>query len=169
MILKYLDKKKTTSEQIIELKTFLFFGFPIGYVTVEVIKIIISGWLKYHFSIPNIIFTFIFDLVIFSPFIINYFLHKKRYKDIINKVKNIKEFKVRALFDYKSFVKGQSYTCYFDEMFHSNKFKYYVCTNDGKNCYDYEIELKDVINKFELDDIKEDRLKKLKKLNKKSK
>lgn len=167
MFLRYIDKKMTADKQKFQIKSFLFVGFPIGYSIVEILKLIVFGWAKYHFSISNCIFTFIFDVVLISPLIINYFLHKRKYKQFLNKIKDKKEFKVRALFDYRNFVKGQSYTCFFDQIFGKEKFTYFICNRPFITNHDYsEIELKDNINKFELDDIKEDRLKKLNKLNK---
>jgi len=167
--LRYVDRKLTAESQKQQIKLFLFFGYPIGYLCVEIIKIIIFGWAKYNFSISNCIFTFILDVIIALPLIINYFLHKRKYKQIINKIKDKSDFNVKALFDFQDFKKGQSYPCYFDEILNKGKysFTYYVCIKHNTNgWYYWEIELKNVINKFELDDIKDDRLKKLKKINK---
>ena len=164
----------TADKQRFQIKSFLFVGFPIGYSVIEIIKLIIFGLSKYHFSIPNCIFTFVFDSFLISPLIINYFLHKIKYKQLINKIKDRSEFNVRSLFDFNDFKKGQSYVCYFTEIINKKGITtptYYVCKNSQTatlklGLFYYEIELKDAINKFELDDIKQDRLKKLNKLNK---
>lgn len=174
--LRYIDKKLTSSKQKEQIIVYLFIGGPIGYIIGDIMKIVFLGWNKYHFSILNFIFTFIVELLITSPLIINYFLHEKKYKQLINKVKNKKEFNVRALFDFDNFKKDQSYFCYFTEIL-NKKGKtiniYCVCKNSQNSNKSgifystriYEVDLKETINKFELDDIRYDRLKKLKKLN----
>ena len=174
--LRYIDKKLTSSKQKEQIIVYLFVGGPIGYIIGDIMKIVVLGWGKYHFSILNFIFTFLVELIITSPLIINYFLHVKKYKQLINKVKSKKEFNVKSLFDFDDFKKDQYYKCYFTEILNKKGRTipaYYVCKNSQINnsgfFYStriYEVDLKETINKFELDDIKEDRLKKLKKLNK---
>lgn len=159
-LLRFIDKNKTLEEQIIYLKSYLLFGFPLGYFFTEIIKYFILKS-EYHFRFGSLLVTIIIDLLIVSPFIINYFKYKRAYKIFTNKFNSTDTTKkIIAKFNYKEFTKGETY-----------EVKYYVSPIKGKDIFiisnineRIDIELKSVINKFDLDNLKEKRLKKLKKL-----
>lgn len=158
-LLKYIDKKLTYKLIKNYIKSFLFFGAPIGIIIGESIKVIIyGGFSKYveNFNIDVIFFTIFFDILIISPFIINYIKHKKRYKNIIKKINLLKpeNLKVRALYNYEHFIKGQTY------LLEARYNSYIIRSNYELYIFEY------CINKFELEDIKEERKKKLKKIKK---
>lgn len=156
-LLKFIDRKFSSEEQLDYLKGYLFIGAPLGYIIVEGFKYFFIS--SYYFSIINLIATIIIDLTIASPLIINYFKHKNKYNKIIKKIKdNPKLNKVKAIFDYKDFIKGEVY-----DLDIYNQFIFVFCKN---NYHIGQYRLKNSINKFDLDDIKEERLNKLKKLNK---
>jgi len=164
-ILKYIDRKITFIDQIRYLKSYLFFGAPLGYICVEFTKYLCLS--NYKFNFGQLIISIIVNLLIASPLIINYYKHTKKYNKISKKIqeneKNEKITKCKALFDYKSFIKGEHYEIdgVFNWTFLPEKDLAYVLDNNERRYI-----LKNVINKFDLDDIKEERLKKLKKLNK---
>ena len=157
-----IDKWWTFGTQKSYLFSFFFIGLPFGYCFSQGILIVSKGWDKYNFNIFNMLFLILFDCLIVSPLIINYFRHKNKYKDILKKMYSyhLKEntVKVKAKFNYKSFIKGQSY---YLELTDSLKDIIYII--DEKNYYH---SLKELINKFELDDIKTQRKLKLQKLKK---
>lgn len=160
---RFLDRKLTARRQKAIITSYLFFGVPVGYIGSQIAKIISLGWDKYQFSLLSMIFLFSFDILIMLPFIINYFRHRKKFNNIIKKIEPDKELKVKALFDFDDFIKNHVYkienisflTNY--GLYKNNS--YLVVDSKG-----FHNRLKDIINKFELDDIKEERLKKLRKL-----
>jgi len=77
--LNWIDKKFTYREQKRYLISFLCFGVPFGYIFAQTIGIFVKGWSEYHFSIWNLFFTIIFDLLLVSPLIINCIKPKVRY------------------------------------------------------------------------------------------
>lgn len=161
-LLKFIDSKLTASEQSWHLKTYMFIGAPLGCITVEVSKYFFIS--TYKFNILTLILTFIIDLLIATPFIINYFKHKKKYDRIVKKIQdNPKLNRVKALFNYRNFIKNESYEL--KSFLFDNKKNKTIYIDSGNNLYSYYT-LKDNINKFDLDDIKEERLQKLKKINK---
>ena len=147
---KFIDKYQTYNDQVSYLKSMTYFGFPFGYIISKIFAIAIIGWEKWHFSFSDLFI--VFYLLILSPLIYNYFKHKKRYDNLIKKVNlnTNKDYTVKALYNYKHFIKGKSYKIRFDQFDNNFYIEYYP--------------LKNLINKFDLDDIKEERLKKLKKL-----
>lgn len=155
-ILNFVDKHYTYVEQVRYLKSMAFFGFPLGYILPKIYLIIAKGWENWHFSLSDLIVIVIVDLIWMSPFIYNYFKYEKKYLKTIKRISlnSNKEYKVKALFDYKNFIKGQTYKVYFDGVDQD----FYID--------DYYYPLKNLINKFDLDDIKEERLNKLNKLKK---
>lgn len=156
-LLRFIDRKFSSQEQLDYLKGYLFFGAPLGFIVVEGFKYFFMS--NYNFSIFNLIGTIITDFLVASPLIINYFKHKNKYNKIVKKIKdNPKLNKVKAILDYKNFIKGEVY-----ELDIYDQYIFVFCKN---NCHIGQYRLKNCINKFELDDIKEERLNKLKKLNK---
>lgn len=161
--LRYIDSKFTLYDQKAYIISFIFFGVPLGYSFVQIMTILISGWEKYHFSMYNLIGNLTTNFLILSPFLINYIRHTKRFKKIYKKViensKNV--YRVKALFTYSPFIKGSYYEiCKDSYIMNFDKKNIIFIIDDNKKQYP----IKNIINKFELDDIKEDRLRKLKKL-----
>lgn len=152
---KFIDKYQTYNDQVSYLKSMTYFGFPFGYIISKIFAIAIIGWEKWHFSFSDLFIVFFVDLIILLPLIYNYFKHKKRYNNIVEKIQlePNKEYTVKALYNYKNFFKNEHYKL---SIYEFNEI--YI----GSTFYT----LKDLINKFELDDIKEERLRKLKKLKK---
>jgi hypothetical protein len=164
-LLNLIDKWWTFDSQKNYLFSFLFIGLPFGYFFTQGLLIVLKGWYKYHFDIFNMLFLILFDCLIVSPIIINYFRHKNKYNDILKKLysKHLEEkntVKVKAKFNYESFIKGQSY---YLELANYDLLIDNIYIIDEKNYYH---SLKRLINKFELDDIKEQRKLKLEKLKK---
>lgn len=164
--MRFLDRLFTIKQQRVYLTMFLFFGMPIGYLCGQGITILSKGWNNYHFEPLNMIVTLFADFILITPLIINHFKYQSKYTKIFNKYlenKN-KNYQVKAVFNYDNFVKGETYQIF--EKSHlfnvgMNK-KIYLCMEDCEgNLYNLE----DLINKFDLNDIKEERRKKLKKLN----
>lgn len=148
---KFIDKYQTYGSQVSYLKSMLYFGFPAGYIISKVFIILVKGWENFHFSFVDLFIVVLFDLLFLSPLIYNYFKYEKKYLNLIKKISlDNKEHTVKALYNYKKFVKGKSYKIRFDQFDNNFYIEYYP--------------LKNLINKFDLDDIKEERLKKLKKL-----
>lgn len=151
--LNYIDRKFDYESQ----KRFTVtmpIGASFGYLLSEGIKMAID-WQKYKFDVSGFIFIIIFWLLILSPFIINRIKYEAKYKKILEKVisnSNKLNLNVKAKFDYDKFKKGELYKI------------------DVHDTYLYILEcndihyFKNIINKFEFDDIKEERLKKLKRL-----
>ena len=180
-LLNYFDKRYTLTEQKRFISSFLLFGMPIGYTFSQLIGILLISWDKYHFSYFNLFFTFIFDLLFCSPLIINYIRHIRRYNKIIKRLNYLKpiesesknKFSVKALYDYRKFKKGESYFINIFDLYKTKliapKWKQlrFAKMSDNfiyiENEYDIHF-LGEVINKFELNDIKEERRKKLEKL-----
>jgi len=182
-LLRYLDKKYTLTEYKRFIITFFCFGAPFGYVFAQVTGILVISWEKYNFSFFNLFFTGFCDVLICSPVIINYIRHTIRYNKIIKRLDHIKpdnrsdekKFSVKALYDFKNYKKGESYTINISDLYHTklipakwkqlNPFKIFdnfIYIENSTNIHF----LGEIINKFELNDIKEDRRKKLKKLQK---
>lgn len=169
---KYIDKKLPYKSIKSYVQSFLFFGAPVGLIAVEITKIIVYGGFsayKEKFDINAIFFTLFLDIVISLPFIINYIKHKRRYKKILQKLDDKEEQKpkdkkhyVRALYNYKDvFIKGEIYELEPNwGWIRPLKNGYNIIKNNSYSTY----KLEDYINKFELEDIKEERRKKLKKL-----
>lgn len=174
--LKFLDKKLSWKQQKDYLFFYLMFGLPFGYLGGQGISIWINGWNTYHFDIHGVIFQIVFGLLISTPLIINYFHHIKKYKLIIKRylddeADNLRFhlrwkpsiYKVKCIIDYKEFVKNESYELQIiDNGVKKAKYSMMVINNKG-----WSYDLKDFINKFEMiDTIKEERKKKLKRLQK---
>lgn len=169
-MLKLLNKFMIFGTQKRYLISFLFFGVPIGYLVGEGIKIWMYSWIKYHFSIESLLFTLFFDLILISPLIINYFIQMKKQKLLIKRYYNkTLIYKVKAKFDYKEFKKSELYEIHAEDFIVNNDKKIYffvIPTNNFPHPANMEA-LEDIINKFELvDNLKEQRRKKLKKLTK---
>jgi len=168
-LLNYLDRKFEFSKQKNYLFGYLFFGYPFSYMLIHAILYI---WIEKDTLFIDMVYdfirNFIFNILIVSPLIINYFRYKKKYNHIVNKIHENYlngNFCVKAKFDFKEFKKNQSYPLdYYTLKRISKKTPIFVLTNGA---YNRTYLLKNYINKFELDDIKEERLKKLKKLKKK--
>jgi len=161
--LRYIDKKITFASQKRWLMSYLFIGIPISYLFTQTLMIVSLGWSEYklQFDIVNPFIVLFFNLLIISPFIINYFIHTKKYNNLKKHFGTDKEVKVKSLFDFDTFVKGESYIIYSDSfMFNSGMDKRTILLVSNYT-------LKNIVNRFELDDIKEQRLKKLKKLKRK--
>lgn len=166
-LLRYIDRKFTLYDQTAYMVSFIFFGMPIGYIFSQIVSILIHSWDKYHFSVYNLLGNMITNLVILTPIIINYIRHSRKYNKIYNKVtektnNNKVKVKVKALYDYSSFIKGQSYEVVDEYFIMNNDKKAMLFIIDNQRTFP----MKNIINKFELDDIKEDRMRKLKKLKK---
>lgn len=163
--LRFIDRKFTFYDQKSYVISFLFFGAPIGYLFVQGIDVLVQGWEKYNFSAYNLLGNIITNLVILSPLIINYIRHTRKYNKIYKKIieNPNHKYKVKALYDYKNFIKDNVYDIEEEHIFMNfDKIGVLYIINNN-NQY---LPLKNIINKFELDDIKEDRLRKLKKLKK---
>lgn len=183
-LLTYMNRKMTAGSQSSYIHGYLLVGIPVGYGSTEILKMtVIYGWEKYNFSVGNLMSSLIFNGLIALPFIINYIRNRKKYKSILKKIedKSIKSYKVKAVFDYDNFEKGKLYTFQvleddteltisnwkkitnnFVKMF-PKKDRNILLVSDDQNSIHL---LKNIINKFELDDIKEERMRKLKKLKK---
>jgi hypothetical protein len=161
-LLNYIDKKFTLQDQLVYIISFLFIGMPLGYLFSQGINILIYGWEKYHFNKYNLLGNITTNLLILTPLIINYIRHIKKYNKICKKIlENYNhKYKIKALYDYKNFIKNDLYDIDTDYVFRNGdkKFEFFIMQNH--NIYN----MRNIINKFELDDIKEDRLRKLKKL-----
>lgn len=177
-LLTYIDKKLTFIEQISYLKSYLFFGAPLGYIFGEVLKYFL---LTYKFSISQLFFTILLNLLIASPLIINYYKHMKKYNRLIKKIReNSKLDKVKAIMNYEGFIKGESYnfTCLEQAKLTPSQWSSIISIFISSSSFleknlivilginNKPHILKSIINKFDLDDIKEERLKKLKRLSK---
>jgi len=154
-LLNFIDKKINFNIQKVILSSFL--GGVIGSLTFEIVRILfVKG---YDFNIYRTISFLIFYLLIYSPFIVNYIRLTKRYNKIYKLYQENPKINVKAKFDYKSILKNQSYEIVAYEKSGRLSGKLYLYLHD-KHLFN----LKNVINKFELDDIKEERFRKLKKL-----
>lgn len=158
-LLKFIDRKLAFKEQINYVKSYLFFGAPLGYIFYESLKYFFDP--KYTFSFGNLIVTIIVDLLFASPLLINYYKHTKKYNRMHKKIQENPKKRVKAIFNYREFIKGESYEIQCDILMNNNENEYVLDKNGYNWCF-----LKDNINKFDLDDIKEERLKKLKRLSK---
>ena len=174
-LLTLIDRKIIFRSQKGYLKSYLFFGLPFGYIVGELFKLILVGWSNYSFqyNIIGIAVNLIVGLIIAGPFIINYFRQNKKLKSIIKKHRNkTLVYNVKCIINYKKFVKGELYEIevYPNEVNRRRLPKWYCSSVKnlyvvGDNGLAYELE--EIINKFELvDNIKEERKKKLKKLEK---
>jgi len=161
-ILNYIDNKFTIHDQESYLYNFWFFGMPVGISVTQLLLIFIEGWSKYHISYPSIIATIIIDVLLTLPFYINKRKYDKKYKLIIEKIKEnkVKVKKVKAKFNYEGFIKGKSYD-FDDYILKFNSDKIFVYDEDKCSYY-----LSHIMNKFELQDLKEERVRKLNKLKK---
>ncbi len=158
------------------------FSVPFGYLISQGVLIYLKGE-NYHFSLRHFILFLFLHILILLPLIINHFKCKKKLKCIFNYYikkkfeKNEHKILVKALFDYKVFIKGKSYEIYMNDL----DFLLWCNSNKELEILDLKTDLqsrslffssfpeydfKEIINKFEIDDIKENRRKKLKKLNK---
>ena len=177
-LLKFIDNKLSFDRQRSYLISFLFFGVPIGGLTIWS-----KGWDKYNFSISSLIFSLIMDLMIASPLIINYIRQIKKYNLIVKKFHNkTLSFRVKAKMSFSlslnssEFVKDRMYEIQvFDETyihkvwhhpntwFHSDFDIVIICDNKWRSTTNFF----DVINRFEIvDNLKEERKKKLERLQK---
>lgn len=160
-MLKFINKKYTFHDQNGFLLSYIIIGAPVGYVITQII-LMLSNWDKYIFKIENLIFTFTFHLLIISPLIFNFFKNNKKYKNLIKKIDNQnKSIKIKFLYDYDKFTINESYIL-------EKEGEYFYIKNKDKKLFfmAYGNELKDFINKFEIDDIKYKRLQKLNRLKK---
>lgn len=167
-LVNYIDKKMTASLIRNWLKSFLLFGLPVGYLTSQILRILSIGWSKYHFDIIYLLFSFlnlvIFDFLIALPFIISQIRSRKKYKKLYNRIikeykeNNIKTNKVKCIYNFEEFEKGESYEVINISIQPLKNIGEIVIIKNRLHI------LKDIINKFNIDDIKEERLKKLKKL-----
>ena len=169
-MLRLLNKYSVFGSQKRYLLSLLFFGLPFGFLIGEGLKIWTKSWATYHFNIGNLLFTIFFDLIIFSPLIINYFIQMKKKKLLTERYYNKTLIhKVKAIFDYKEFKKGELYEIEVDNFFANNDKKlcfFVIPTNNFPRIANMKV-LDEIINKFELvDNIREQRRKKLKKLQK---
>ena len=160
MILNYIDRKFSYDAQ----KRFTIImpiGAILGYLLSECVTLLIFGWQKYHFIGRDTFIMIFIWLFVLIPFIINRFKYNAKYKKILKKVKNNQNSdlisKVKAKFDYQSFKKGEVYTIIESDLHHIDG-SLFINNDEGL------FHFKRIINKFEFDDIKEERLKKLKKL-----
>jgi hypothetical protein len=153
-LLNYIDKHTTYNAQR-RLLTSLPLGAVFGYSLAQIIVLVDKGWQKYNFDIVSLIILFVLWSIVLSPFIINRFKCEAKYKRILTKINTKEKNFVKARFDYSQFKKGQSYPIsIINDNIYLN-FSYFTGP-----IYD----LKGVINKFEYDDLKEERLRKLKRL-----
>lgn len=177
-LLKYINKKMTFGSQCSYLSSYFFFGMPIGYGIGEGIRVLIDGQ-KYHFNFSNFIFGIIINLLIITPFLVNYFIQMKKFKFIINKhlADKNKKLKVKAIMDYSTiYEKGKSYEIeivqkrskqsLFQRILRNPNYTITVFYEDTSFIWQSRSTLLGIINKFELDDIKEERRKKLARLKK---
>lgn len=162
-LLKFIDKKTTFQQQKNFLKSFFFIGIPVGFLFGQSLNILLFGWAKYNFNIYVLMIHVLTCLIIMSPLIINYFKYTKMYKLIMEKHnKKTLTYKVKSkmnfrIYDRSVFNKDKIYDIkIFDK-------EILIIDNDQwRSTYDFI----DFINKFEIvNSIKEDRKKKLEKLN----
>lgn len=190
-LLKIIDKKFDFSTQRRYLISFLFFGVPVGYLMGQGISIWTKGWDKYNFSIGSLLFSLSIDLLIMSPLIVNYFIQRKKFNLIIKKFhKTICEqsqstrpiglqtstLKVKASLPSKEFKEGEvydiqilSHTYAVSKWYRPNTLFLNSCDIliINKNKWRSTNNFYDIINKFELvDSLKEERKKKLERLQK---
>lgn len=161
-LLKYIDRKFTLYDQKTYMVSFVVFGMPLGYLFSQGVNVYMKGWSEYHFSIYNLIGNLITNLVILTPIIYNYIRHTKKYNKIFIKMRDNTntKYKVKALYNYDVFTEGISYEISTESVFMNFDKHEFLYVLDNHMTYP----LKNIINKFELDDIKEDRMRKLKKL-----
>jgi hypothetical protein len=161
---KTLNKKFTLKQQKKLARNFLRFVVPGGYGIGQVLTIIILGWTKYHFGlyhfgVYNFISTIIIDFLICSPYFINIIKYTKRYNYAVKFFERNKNPQVKCVYDCVFFEVGEIYTLVLkDNVLH--------VSSEGGTWYQYRyyMNYKEVVNKFELIDLKGERLKKLKKL-----
>lgn len=173
-ILKIIDKKTTFQQQKNFLKSFFYIGMPVGYLFGQGLNILLFDWAKYNFNIYVLINHIITCLIIISPLIINYFKYTKMYKLIIEKHnKKTLTYKVKSKIDFRIydrsiFTKDKIYDIQIIEksvpvskIRNYHKLILLIDNDQWKSTYNFI----DFINKFEIVDIKEERKKKLEKLN----
>jgi hypothetical protein len=159
-LLNYIDKKFSYNAQR-RFTISLPIGAVVGYLLAEGMTLLIKGWQKYNFNLGGLIFEIFLWLIILSPFIYNRFKYEAKYKKILEKVKTKENNFVKAKFDYDYFKKGQTYSIsLYNDNLYINTVKGWGKSGYTSNFHDF----KGVVNKFEYDDLKEERLKKLKRL-----
>lgn len=154
-LINYINRKMSVKSQRITIISYLFFGYPIGQIFSTLLIIYAGGGVKNIHYQPYIT-TFIISVLILSPIIISYYLNVKKYKNFIKKVKDKNEIKVICLYNISAFIKNNKYDV--------------ICYDIGKNELFIHngreiLYLKDNINYFDIDDLSENRRRKLKKLN----
>lgn len=157
-LLNYLDYKHTLKEQERLLKSFWFFGVPIGLLLPQLIFFIFSE--EYSFKYSVIISTFIFDIIFTSPLIFNYFRHIKIYRNFYLKVLINQEqyslYDVKSKYNYLSFNKNEIYKVKIIDPWNDNL----IIITDGNNNFIF----KNIVNKFDIDSKKQKRKEKLNKI-----
>lgn len=155
-LINYINKKFSAKTQRLIVIIYLFIGFPIGQLFSTFVVIYTQGAENIHYQ--SYINAFILNVLFLSPIIISYYLNVRKYKTFINKVKDKNEIVVTSLYNHLGFIKNEKYTviCY-----DIGKDAFFVF-NDNNLLY-----LKDNINYFDVDNLSENRKKKLKKLNRK--
>jgi hypothetical protein len=159
----FLNKKSNLKDQRSYLTIYLYFVVPLGYLISQGVSILTKGWSQYHFNATSFASLIIMDLLLVSPLIYNYYKQSRKYKKILRKFDPRFPCNVKAIFDYRNFAKNQIYRLEDNSVLIDagmSKLRYVrVIDNNGIG---YNLE--DIVNKFELDDIKEERKKKLLKL-----
>lgn len=154
-IFDFLDRKLTLKYQLTIIKSYCFFGVPVGMFLPEIIMIFVND--KYTYNYESSIYTFVIDMIVISPMIYNYIRHIRIYNKLMSKLDfmdTTDTYDIKAKYNYNDFQKGEIYKIEVD----SYSGHFYI-SNTYRN---YSI--KDIINKFDVDDIKDKRRRKLNKL-----
>jgi hypothetical protein len=151
-LINYINKKLSVKKQRLIITSYLLFGYPISQIFSTLIIIYIND--KIHYL--SYIMVFIIIVFFLSPIIISYYLNVIKYKKLIKKVRHKNDIVVTALYSHLEFIKNEKYNV--------------VCYDIDKNeifVYNHKnyLPLKDNINYFDVDNLSENRKKKLKKLN----
>jgi hypothetical protein len=181
-LLRYIDDKWTFREQYDYIKRASII-LPFIIIIIEIIKYFIIK--NYKFSPLYIIFSVFFNFIFYIPFIINSIKYNKKFKKIEKQILENYTTKlktVKAKINYCSFIKNEVYelmvlkdtttltpskwNIIFQLLRNSKTNTSYINKIIVFDSNDNAYLLKNIINKFELNDIKEERLKKLKRLNK---
>ena len=174
-LINFINKKTTFSQQRRMIKAF-FIGGVIGSIVTQIILYFFVN-LEYNINklIFNIIFSIVFNFIIASPLIFAYIKNRIKYINLIYKIRlkllsgafpdtTISPLdtgiSVKVIYDFQKLLKGEVYEVGImpTSIFYKTSFVAYI---HGKYTKLY---LEDFINKFDIVDIKEERRRKLNKI-----